>query len=83
LLLSSGATWAWALFAVAVILRITMARASAVSLLKDKEAMYSLWLLPLRDFLAPLVWIAGMFESKIVWRDQEFELENGKLKRSG
>lgn len=81
LLLARGATWAWALFAVAVMLRITMAWASAVSVLNDREAMRSLWLLPLRDFLAPIVWIAGMFGRKIAWRGQEFELENGKLKR--
>jgi ceramide glucosyltransferase len=83
LLLARGATWAWALLAVAVMLRITMAWASAVSVLKDEEAMRWLWLLPLRDFLAPLVWIAGMFGRKIVWRGEEFELENRKLKRVG
>jgi ceramide glucosyltransferase len=81
LLLARGATWAWALFAIAVLLRITMAWASAVSVLKDEDAMRSLGLLPLRDFLAPLVWLAGMFGRKIVWRGEEFELDNGKLKR--
>jgi hypothetical protein len=49
--------------------------------LKDDGAVWSLRLLPVRDFLAPLVWIAGMFGSKIVWRGQEFKLEDGKLKR--
>ena len=83
LALARGATWAWALFAIAVSLRITMAWASAVSVLKDEEAIRYLWLLPLRDFLAPLIWIAGMFGRKVVWRGQEFELENGKLKRVG
>lgn len=83
LLLARGTTWAWVLFAVAVALRITMAWASAVSVLNDRESMRSFWLLPLRDFLAPFVWIAGMFGSKIVWRGQEFELEDGKLKRTG
>jgi ceramide glucosyltransferase len=81
LLLARGATWAWVLFAVAVMLRMSMASASA-SVLKDREAMRSLWLLPLRDFLAAFVWIVGMFGSRIVWRDQKFELENGKLKRA-
>jgi len=82
LLLAHGATWAWALLAVALMLRMTMAWASAVSVLKDEEAMRWLWLLPLRDFLAPVVWVAGMFGRRIVWRGQEFELENGKLKRT-
>jgi ceramide glucosyltransferase len=83
LVLARGTTWAWALLTVAVLLRITTAWASAVSVLKDEHAMRSLWLLTLRDFLAPFVWIAGMFGSKILWRGQEFELENGKLKRVG
>jgi ceramide glucosyltransferase len=83
LLFARGAMWAWALLASAALLRITMAWASSVPVLKDASAVWSLWLLPVRDFLAPLVWIAGMFGSKIVWRGQEFKLENGKLKRAG
>ena len=82
LLFARGATWAWVLFATAVILRLSSAWASAVSVLNDREAMRSLWLLPVRDFLAPLVWIAGTFGRKVVWRGQEFELANGKLKRT-
>jgi ceramide glucosyltransferase len=83
LALARGAPWAWALLAVAALLRITMAWASAVSVLKDEHAIGSLWLLPARDFLAPLVWVAGMFGSRIVWRGQSFELDHGKLKRVG
>jgi ceramide glucosyltransferase len=71
------------LFAVAAMLRMSMAWTAVVSVLKDREAVRSLWLLPLRDFLAAFVWIAGMFGSKIVWRGQKFELDNGKLKRTG
>ena len=81
LVLARGATWAWVLLAVAALLRLTSAWASAGPVLKDDGAVWSLWLLPVRDFLAPLVWIAGMFGSKIVWRGQEFKLEDGKLKR--
>jgi ceramide glucosyltransferase len=81
LLLARGTGWAWALLATALLLRMTTAWASAVSVLNDREAVRSLWLLPLRDFLAPMVWIAGMFGRKIVWRGQKFELEDGKLKR--
>ncbi|HXF12819.1 MAG TPA: bacteriohopanetetrol glucosamine biosynthesis glycosyltransferase HpnI [Terriglobales bacterium] len=81
LVLARGATWAWALLGVAVMLRITMAWATAVSAVNDKRAMRWFWLLPVRDFLAPIVWIAGMFGNKIVWRGHEFELDKGKLKR--
>jgi ceramide glucosyltransferase len=81
LVLARGGTWAWALLGVAVMLRITMAWATAVSAVNDKRAMRWFWLLPVRDFLAPIVWIAGMFGNKIVWRGHEFELDKGKLKR--
>jgi ceramide glucosyltransferase len=81
LLLAGGATWAWALFAIAVMLRTSAAWASA-SVLEDREVLRWLWLLPLRDCVAAFVWITGMFGSKIVWRGEEFELENGKLKRN-
>jgi ceramide glucosyltransferase len=81
-LLAWGKTWAWGLLAAAAMLRIIMAWASAALVLNDREMIRSFWLLPLRDFLAPIVWIAGMFGRKIVWRGQEFELENGKLRRT-
>jgi ceramide glucosyltransferase len=82
LLFARGTTWASALFAVAVMLRLTVAWASAVSVLKDEDAMRSLWLMPLRDFLAPVIWFAGWFGRKIVWRGEEFELQDGKLRGS-
>jgi ceramide glucosyltransferase len=79
--LARGATWAWTLLAIAVAVRTIMAWVTATSVLNDLTTARWLWLLPLRDFLAPLVWLGGMFGRKIVWRGQEFELENGKLKR--
>jgi len=83
LVLARGARWAWALFIAAALLRMTMALVSGIFVLRDREVVRSLWLLPIRDLLAPLVWLGGMFERKIVWRGQKFELENGKLKRTG
>lgn len=80
LVLARGATWAWVLLATALFLRITTAWASAVSVLNDREAIRSLWLLPLRDFIAPIIWIAGIFGRNIMWRGQKFQLNNGKLK---
>jgi ceramide glucosyltransferase len=81
LLLARGTKWAWALFAVAVMLRLVMAWTSVASVLKDEDAMRSLWPLPLRDFLAPVIWFAGWFGRKIIWRGEEFELEKGRLRR--
>ena len=79
--LARGAAWVWISFLAAVLLRIMMALLSGVSVLRDRELVRSLWLLPLRDFLAPFVWLAGMFGRKVLWRGEEFELNRGRLKR--
>ena len=76
---SRGAAWAWWLGACAVLLRVTMALVTGVFVLRDREVLRSLWLLPLRDFIAPFVWVGGWFGRKIVWRGEEFVLKNGKL----
>jgi len=80
LLIARGAMWAWTLLGIAWVLRNSLAWASTVFVLRDPDAIRWMWLLPLRDFLAPVIWFAGWFGRKIVWRGQEFELRNGKLR---
>jgi hypothetical protein len=58
-----------------------MAGVVGVSVLRDKNVVRSLWLLPARDLMAPVIWIMGLLGRKIVWRNEEFELRKGKLKR--
>lgn len=81
LLLARGATWAWALFAGAALLRLSVALVTGVSVLQDKDVARSLWLLPIRDILAVILWVGGLMGEKIVWRGEEFHLDRGKLKR--
>jgi len=80
LLLSAGGRWAWGLAAAAVAVRSAMAVVFARFVLQDEHSLRSLWLLPLRDFLAPIIWLGGLFGRKIVWRGESFTLEDGKLK---
>jgi ceramide glucosyltransferase len=54
---------------------------SGILALRDKQVLHSLWLLPLRDFLAVAVWITGWMERKIVWRGLTFHIRDGKLAR--
>jgi len=49
--------------------------------LRDRAVMRLLVLIPLRDFLALLVWIASFTGHKVVWRGDRFRLKNGKLIR--
>jgi ceramide glucosyltransferase len=78
-----GAAWAWGLFAAAAVLRFVMAAVVGISVLRDRNLLRSIWLLPFRDVLAPVVWVGGLLGRKIVWRNEEFELRGGKLKRVG
>ena len=82
-ILARGAAWAWELLAGALAARLAMALVTARLVLHDRAFMRCLWLLPLRDFLAVLVWLGGLAGHKIVWRGEVFHLENGKLTPSG
>jgi ceramide glucosyltransferase len=73
--------WAWALAAIALVARLSSAVVSRTLVLRDKEVLGSLWLLPLRDFLAVAVWITGWAGHKIIWRGLKFEIRQGKLVR--
>jgi ceramide glucosyltransferase len=66
-------------FAAALIARMPMALVSSRLVLRER--LVSLWLLPIRDFVALGVWLAGLGGSKITWRGERFTLEQGRLKR--
>jgi ceramide glucosyltransferase len=38
-----------------------------------------LWLLPLRDLVALILWTVGFAGNTIVWRGERFRLKNGRL----
>jgi ceramide glucosyltransferase len=80
--LARGARWAWLWLAGAILLRAVVAIVTGIPLLGDKQITRSLWLLPLRDILAPVVWLGGLFGRTIIWRGEQFELHHGKLKRA-
>jgi len=81
LLLSRGRVWGWTLLAVAVIARLVMAIVVGRKVLGDRRVFGSLWLIPLRDLLAVVVWVASYAGHKIHWRGDDFQLKDGKLAR--
>jgi ceramide glucosyltransferase len=81
LILARGAPWAWAFLATAFALRVAAAIVTGRFVLYDRHLPRLLWLLALRDLVAPLIWIAGLAGRKIVWRGHVFELDQGKLVR--
>ncbi len=82
LVLTRGAEWAVTLFGVALLIRIVMASTVGKLVLNDREIFRSLWLLPIRDLLALVLWMGGLAGGKIVWRGETFHLRDGKLQRA-
>ena len=70
-----------ALLSVMVSIRIAMALSIGVGILGDQATLRDLWLLPLRDILALLVWFWSFADNDIVWRGERFHLHAGKLTR--
>ena len=81
LMVAQGASWAWGLFGLALAARLAMAAGTA-RILGDRGFLRRAWLLPVRDFLAVLIWLGGLAGRKIVWRGEVFVLKDGKLSRS-
>jgi ceramide glucosyltransferase len=83
LLFAHGASWAWALCGIVLLMRYLMAVVVGQLVLRDRLMIRLLPLLPLRDFVAFFVWLAGFRGSSITWRGDSFQLKDGKLFRIG
>jgi ceramide glucosyltransferase len=81
LIFSRGAAWAWLLFAATVIVRGAAAISVGTFCLGDSKVAPWLWLLPIRDCFALLMWLASFAGRTILWRGESFTLKNGKLTR--
>ena len=79
LLLAGAATWSWIVLGIVLLLRIVVAFAVGKSVLKDRQLLKHLWLLPLRDLIAVGVWIVSFWGHTVTWRGDEFELRKGRL----
>jgi ceramide glucosyltransferase len=80
---AQAAPWSWAVLAAVYGLRLTVALVVGKSVLRNKELLTNLWLLPLRDLIAVGVWIASFAGHTVTWRGDRFELKNGRLIRIG
>jgi ceramide glucosyltransferase len=61
------------------VLRFAMAWTVGVWGLRDPVVRRKWWLLPLRDALAFLVWLASFGTNRIEWRGNRFRLERGRM----
>jgi len=78
---AAGATWAWVLLAAAYASRVAALLVTALAVCKDSGTLRQLWLLPLRDLQAMLVWAASFAGRTVVWRGDRFILKHGRLLR--
>jgi ceramide glucosyltransferase len=81
LLAARGSEWAWALLTMTVAARLAVGFGSAIIVLNDRQFFRSIFFLPLRDLIAPLVWVASFVGNRIHWRGDVFELKDGRLSR--
>ena len=81
LIAARGAAWAWALLAMMLTTRLAVGFGSAIIVLNDRQFFRSIFFLPLRDLIAPLVWAASFVGNRIHWRGDVFELKDGRLSR--
>jgi ceramide glucosyltransferase len=81
MLLSGAAWWSPALLAVNVFARLIVTQVVGGGIIGHGEAWKLIWLMPLRDLLAPYIWLFSLGGSRIVWRGEIFRLRKGKLSR--
>lgn len=81
LIASRAAPWSWTVLGVTAVLRLAVAIVVGRSVLEDRRLFRNLWLLPVRDLVAVMVWIASFAGHTVTWRGDRFELKDGKLIR--
>jgi ceramide glucosyltransferase len=64
---------------IALLFRMAMATSTGFGGMRDRLVLRKLWLLPLRDAFAFVVWVASFFAQRIHWRDRLFQVRDKKL----
>ncbi len=82
LLAARGASWAWIMMAIILLLRIAVVGRVGRDLLRDRSLSRNIWLLPLRDFLSAVIWAASYGGRTVTWRGDRFQISGGKLQRA-
>ena len=81
-MLASGfALWSFALFSMALLVRVSVALTVGVGILGDGQVLRDLVWLPLRDCFGLFFWFWSFASDTIVWRGERFRLRRGRLER--
>ena len=76
-----AAAWTWTLLAATLAMRMAVAIVVGFLVLRDRHVLGLLWLIPFRDLIAALLWIASFTGHTVAWRGVAFRLKDGKLAR--
>ncbi|HUQ49231.1 MAG TPA: hypothetical protein VM056_00810, partial [Terriglobales bacterium] len=79
---SNLAWWSVGLFLIFYLFRFLVIKVVAQGILGDTRVWKLLWALPIREVLAPLIWLLTLGGNTIVWRGQRFRLEKGQLRKA-
>ena len=79
----AGSLASLALLSLVLLARVALALSVGVGLLQDRSVLRSLWLLPLRDCVALLIWVWSFADDQIVWRGERYRLHKGRLVQAG
>jgi len=60
-------------------LRVAMTWLTGKWGLGDRELYKIMWLVPVRDAISFIVWVAGFFAQRVIWRCLEYRLHKGQL----
>ncbi|MBV9073120.1 MAG: bacteriohopanetetrol glucosamine biosynthesis glycosyltransferase HpnI [Acidobacteria bacterium] len=78
-LLEPARWWSWAILLASVAMRVAISLLIGRRVLQDNQLVPNLWLLPLRDLLAPLIWLCSFAGNEISWRGERFRVHKGKM----
>jgi len=62
-----------------LLLRLSMAFAVGVRVLHDQTVRRRWWLIPLRDAVHFVVWLASFASNRVTWGDAQFVMKNGQM----
>jgi ceramide glucosyltransferase len=79
--LAPFAWWSWLVLVITAATRLASALIVGRGVLQDPRVVRDLWLLPLRDLIALLIWMASHAGNKVEWRGLQFKLRDGKLEK--
>lgn len=80
-LFAGGAAWSLILLAALAATRFVSGFLLCGPILDDQLTKRDLWLIPVRDLIGVAIWFASFGGDTIVWRDERFHLQDGKLTR--